>query len=211
MSSCRRLASTVGSAIARRRAPFSSITFKAANSSAPSSTPPAERVSFSSVCSCANESRDACDITQLHLHSWSRPVLFQDLQGSDQRRAVNEHRPRGLRLRSWKPVAWLGYRLRSAEPLRLAGVQQQSERKLVQRFAMLQLKHSGEPLQQFVLLRYEPAHEFGWLRYGLLAAAARSCSLAGQLLLVQPERAQVRLRSHPVARHRISPLPEQRI
>src|SRR5699024_8079532 len=35
---------------------------QSSNSSAPSSTPPAERVAFSSVCSCANESRDACDI-----------------------------------------------------------------------------------------------------------------------------------------------------
>src|SRR5699024_8602222 len=114
ISSCRRLASTVGSAIARRRAPLSSITFKAANSSAPSSTPPAERVSFSSVCSCANESRDACDITQLHMHSWSRPVLFPDLPGSGQRHVVNVHHRQALRPRSWTPVVLQEYRLRYA-------------------------------------------------------------------------------------------------
>src|SRR5699024_9855518 len=121
ISSCRRLASTVGSAIARRRAPLSSITFKAANSSAPSSTPPAERVAFSSVCSCANESRDACDITQLHLHSWSRPVPSQDQTGSDRLRAVSVRRHRVLRQQSWKPTRLRAYRPQFVVPKRPAG------------------------------------------------------------------------------------------
>src|SRR5690625_2123499 len=209
MSSCRRLASTVGSVSDRRSAPLSSITFEAANSSAPSSTPPAERVSFSSVCSCANESRDACDITQLHLHSWSRPVLFPDLPGSGQRHVVNVHHRQALRPRSWTPVVLQEYRLRYAVRQQPAVVRQRSVRKPAQRCVMLQLMRSGVLQTQSVLLRCEPAPEFHWLRCGLLAAAARSCSSVGQLLPVQPERARVHLRSHHGVRRRISPRSEE--
>src|SRR5690625_7147252 len=109
------LASTVGSVTAQLIAPWSSITFKAASSWAPSSAPPTERVSFSSVASCAHESRDACDITQLHLHSWSRPVLFRDLPRSGPRRVANEHHPRALHRRSWMPIESPEYRLRSVD------------------------------------------------------------------------------------------------
>src|SRR5699024_2182517 len=102
------------------------------------------------------------------------------------------------------------YQLRYEVTRQLADALSRIGEKLVQKYAMLQLKHSGEPPQQFGPHRYEPAHESGWLQSERLAAAVHSCFSTVQLLPVQPGRVLVHPRSHHGARRRISPLPERR-
>src|SRR5699024_12592297 len=96
------------------------------------------------------------------------------------------HRRRGPHQQFWMPATLPTYQLRYEVRLQLADALPRFGEKLVRKYAMLQLKHSGEPPQQFGPHRYEPAHESGWRPSERLAAAVASGFSTVQLRPLHP-------------------------